>query len=96
METLILICFAIYFVSICAFFFLGMAIMKAQKNKEISELVRKIAENELDRRDKADSLRLALLDNSNLKHRIFKLLKRYNQMSKTPFGKALREVINDK
>ena len=63
METLILICFAIYFVSICAFFFLGMAIMKAQKNKEISELVRKIAENELDRRDKADSLRLALLDN---------------------------------
>ena len=92
--------------SLCVMFFIGALltmitaiiicrIRTNEKEKEISELVRKIAGGEQERRGQADSLRLALLDNSNLKHRIFKLLKNYSQMSKTPFGKALRGVIDE-
>lgn len=95
METLILICFAVYFVSICAFFFLGMAIMRTQKNREIKDCRRRVSQYEELRQTQADTIRRVGLKYTNLKHGIAKLMKRYKGLAnESSFGKALREVID--
>lgn len=73
---------------------LGLFLMGKRKDKEISELVRKIAENEQTRRKQADNYRLLSLDYSNLKHRIRKILKQYGRKS-SKITSELSEVIDE-
>lgn len=69
-------------------------IFRKAKEDEISELVRTVAEGELSRRKQADSIRKISIESSNLKNKIRKLLRTYNQIGKSPFGKDLKEIIN--
>lgn len=98
MTTLILIAFAVYFISIFAFFFWDMAIMKAQKNREIEECQKSVKGSEEDRRDCADSLRRVALKHTNMKREIKKLIKEEDYpgplVGKANFIKALKGVIN--
>lgn len=93
-------------VSMCSFFFLGALLTAVTtvivyrtrakiKDNEISGLVRKIAGNELVRRNQAEAIRQISLRFINMKQSVRKILKRYSQMSKSNFGKEIKGVIDE-
>jgi len=96
LTTLILLGFLVYFISIAAFFFLGMAIMKKQKDREIREYQARLKDRDLERKLQANSLRQIHLKYTTLKQNIKKLMKKYPLTSNTPVGKNLKEIINGK
>lgn len=96
--------------SLCGMFFVGALLtaitaviiyrtMAKIKDNEISELVRKIAENELTRREQADSLRKVSLKYTNIKREIKKLIKEEDYpgplVGKERFLEVLKGVIDE-